>query len=59
MISDEYLWHDAAAVEAALTAEHDEHDSSNFLFLFLFLLTIPLLNKLLFSLREPQGALLC
>ena len=23
------------------------------------LLTIPLLNKLLFSLREPQGALLC
>ena len=25
----------------------------------IFLLTIPLLNKLLFSLREPQGALLC
>lgn len=25
----------------------------------MILLTIPLLNKLLFSLREPQGALLC
>ena len=29
------------------------------IFLLFCLLTIPLLNKLLFCLREPQGALLC